>query len=78
MTQLDKLLQRIRSLDVNLRFEDLQKVLELYGYTMRSPKGGSSHYTFIKYGFQPITIPKHKPVKIIYVKAVKKAIESEE
>ena len=43
MSQFDKLLQRIRSLDKNLRFEELQKVLEHYGYTMSDPASGSSH-----------------------------------
>ena len=43
MSQFDKLLQRIRSLDKNMRFEELQKVLEHYGYTMYGgPAGGSS------------------------------------
>ena len=30
MSQFDKLLQRIRSLDKNLRFEELQKILERF------------------------------------------------
>ena len=42
MSQFDKLLQRIRSLDRNLRFDELQKVLEHYGYTMSGPAGGST------------------------------------
>lgn len=46
-----------------MRFEELRKVLESYGYTMNAPKGGSSHYTFRKPGKQPITIPRHEPIK---------------
>ena len=46
MSQFDKLLQRIRLLDKNLRFEELQKVLEHYGYTMSGPASGSSHKSF--------------------------------
>lgn len=38
---------------------------------------GSSHYTFRKPGCQKITIPKHEPIKRIYVEQVKKVIESE-
>ena len=34
---------------------------------MFSPRSGSSHYTFRKPGCQPITIPKHEPIKKVYV-----------
>ena len=57
MSQFDKLLQRIHSLDKNMRFDELKKVLEHYGYQMRGPAGGSSHKTFRKAGCNPITIP---------------------
>ena len=43
MSQFDKLLLRIRSLDRNMRFDELQKVLEHYGYIMSGPASGSSH-----------------------------------
>ena len=39
MSQFDKLLHRIRSLDRNMRFDELQNVLEYYGYTMNGPAG---------------------------------------
>ena len=45
---------------------------------MYSPKSGSSHYTFRKAGKSPITIPKHEPIKTVYVKMVKEIIESED
>lgn len=45
---------------------------------MAAPRGGSSHYTFRKPGCQPITIPKHKPIKKVYVQMVKEIVESEE
>ena len=57
MSKWDKLLERICNLSKNLRFDELRKVLESYGYEMNNPKGGSSHYTFRKQGCQPITIP---------------------
>jgi len=37
MSQIEKLLKRILSLDKNLRFDELRKVLESYGYTMTGP-----------------------------------------
>ncbi len=57
---------------------ELKKILENYGYAMHSPKSGSSHYTFRKAGKNPITIPKHEPIKAVYVKMVKEIIESED
>ena len=44
---------------------------------MFSPRSGSSHYTFRKPGCQPITIPKHKPIKKVYVEMVRNIVESE-
>lgn len=78
MSQIDKLLKRILSLDKNIRFDELRKVLESYGYTMTGPSGGSSHKTFRKPGCMPITIPRHEPIKKIYVEMVKEVIESED
>ena len=78
MSQFDKLLQQIRSPDENMRFEELQKVLEHYGYTMSGPASGSSHKTFRKKGKPIITIPQHNPIKRAYVEEVKAIVESEE
>lgn len=77
MSKWDKLLTRICTLSGDLRFNELCKVLESYGYEMKAPKSGSSHYTFRKSGCQPITIPKHEPVKKVYVEMVKQIVESE-
>lgn len=78
MSKWDKLLYRITTLSPDIRFDELRKVLEEYGYIMKVPKSGSSHYTFRKEGCHPITIPKHKVIKKIYVKMVKDIVESEE
>ena len=75
MSQFDKLLQRIKSLDKNMRFAELQKVLEHYGYAMSGPSSGSSHRSFRKKGKSTITIPQHNPVKRAYVEAVKAIVE---
>lgn len=77
MSKWDKLLKRICSLSKDVRFEELRKVLESYGYEMQAPRSGSSHYTFRKKGCQPITIPKHEPIKKVYVELVKHVVESE-
>lgn len=77
MSKWDKLLKKISSLSKNMRFAELQKILESYGYKIGQSKGGSSHYTFRKEGYTPITIPKHEPIKKVYVEMVKEVIESE-
>ena len=78
MSKWDKLIRKICSLSNDIILEDLQKVLEHYGYVMKQPKKGSSHYVFRKKGHCPITIPKHKPIKQVYVKKVRDIIENEE
>ena len=78
MSQVDKLLLHIRNLDKNMRFDELRKVLEHYGYTMSGPSSGSSHKTFRKPGKYPITIPQHEPIKRVYIEMVKEIVESEE
>ena len=77
MSKWDKLIVRICNLLKDLRFDELKKVLESYGYVMNTPRSGSSHYTFRKQGCQPITIPKHEPIKKIYVEMIRQIVESE-
>ena len=77
MSRWSKLLNKICSLSPDMRFDELRKVLESYGYVMNSPRKGSSHFTFRKPGCQPITIPKHEPIKTVYVEMVKTVVESE-
>ena len=77
MSKWDKLIARICNLSKDLRFTQLQRVLETYGYRMDAPRSGSSHYTFRKQGKSPITIPKHEPIKKIYVEMVRQIVESE-
>ena len=77
MSKWDKLITRICNLSNDLRFNELRKVLESYGYEMNTPRSGSSHYTFRKKGCMPITIPKHEPIKKVYVELVRQIVESE-
>ena len=77
MSKWDKLLMRISNLSKDIRFDELRKVMESYGYKMYAPRSGSSHYTFRKPGCQLITIPRHEPIKKVYVEMVKEIVESE-
>lgn len=77
MSQWDKLIQRILDLSKDLRFDELKKVLLDYGYEMKGPRKGSSHYTFRKKGCPVITIPKHDPIKRVYVEMVRDVVLNE-
>lgn len=74
MSKLEKLIQEILKLNKDLRFEELAKVLIRLGYTQYQPSKGSSHYIFRKNGCMPITIPKHKPLKRVYIELVRDII----
>ena len=78
MSQYEKLIERIKRLDKNLRFIEVKNVLEKMGYEMKGPSGGSSHMTFRKEGCPPITIPVHEPIKKIYISMIKEVLENEE
>lgn len=77
MSKWEKLLEKLYSLSKDMRFEELRKILEYYGYEMKAPRSGSSHYTFRKKGCNPITIPKHEPIKKVYVEMVRDIVEKE-
>ena len=71
MSQFEKLLERIKNNPKSVRFEELQKILEKYGFVGSQPQGCSSHYTFRRTDGKKVTIPRHSPyVKAIYVKLV--------
>ena len=50
MTKWEKLLHQILSMSNDVRFDELKKILESYGYKAQAPKSGSSHHTFRKEG----------------------------
>ena len=63
MPKWDKLIKRICNLSKDIRFNELRKVLESYGYEMKAPGRGGSHFTFRKNGCTPVTVPKDEPIK---------------
>ena len=76
MSQWDKLLARLKALDPDLRFEELEKILLRLGYIETQPKGGSSHHIFKKCRSK-IVIPKHKPILKVYIALVRDAVEED-
>ena len=77
MSGWDKLISRLYTLDRSLRFEELEKILIRLGYRESQPSGGSSHFVFRKSDRRTITIPKHNPIKPVYINIVKDAAERE-
>lgn len=75
MSQLEKLLERIKNNPKTVTFAELDKILLRIGYERRQPGRGSSHYTYRKAGKMPLTIPKKSPyVKEEYVRLVIEAL----
>lgn len=77
MSKWDKLLWKIFHLSNDLRFDEVKKVLEYFGFVMEGKKHGGSHRTFRKEGRGSITIPQKDPVNRCYVRYVKEAIQWE-
>ncbi len=77
MSKWDKLIKRISNETNDVRFDEVKRILEYYGYTMNYSGNGGSHCTFRKKGKNPITIPKRQQIKKIYILMVKKVVEEE-
>lgn len=76
MSKFDKLLDRLDAIPPDMRYGELDTILRHFGYTPTETHGGSSHITYRKDNTL-ITIPRHTPIKRIYIKKVKEAIERE-
>ena len=73
MSKKDKALDRIRNNPKNVRFEELQRILESLGFELRHRSG--SHAVFIL-GKYVLNIPYRRPfLKVVYVQVALAAIE---
>lgn len=73
MSQLDKIIERIRKRPPEADFDDVCKLLEAYGYRFDRERG--SHCYFVKPGEQPFTVPKkhgHKVKRVYLVEICKR------
>jgi hypothetical protein len=74
VTKRQKRLEQIRNNPKSVRFEDLNQVLIDFGFTRRQPRGGSSHYIYVRDKLR-LTIPINRPhLREIYVKNVLKIL----
>ena len=71
--KIDKIIQKMLQQPNGIRFLELAKVLEYYGYKMKS-KTGTSHRQFINNIGDVITIKEENPLKAVYVKDALKRI----
>ena len=74
MPDIDKLIEKMKRKPNGIRFQELKRVLEYYGYKMKS-NSGTSHRNFINSEGKVITIKKENPLKAVYVKDALKRIE---
>ncbi len=74
MSNIDKLILKMKRQPNGIRFQELAKVLEFYGYTLKT-KTGTSHRQFINQDGNVITIKEENPLKAVYVKDVLKRIK---
>ena len=76
--RLVKLAGRILGHPKDVDFDDLHRLLEGFGFSCKSPGGGSSHFVFRKPGSMPISVPKNRPVNTVYVKQIIRLLDLED
>lgn len=78
MSHLEKLVAKFLREPPEVRFEEVVTLLEAFNYRQHSGKG--SHFTFVKLGARPITVPteKGRRVKRVYVQRINELLELEE
>lgn len=74
MSNIDKLILKMKRQPNGIRFQELSKVLEFYGYKMKDKKRTSHRHFFDKDGNE-VTIKEDNPLKAVYVKDVLKRIK---
>jgi len=69
LARIEKIIEKMKNRPKGIRFEELVKVLNHYGYILVRVKG--SHHHFRNDKGDVITIPNHgNPIKAVYVKDV--------
>lgn len=77
MTKREKRVKKLFQNPKTVSFKELGRVLKDFGFKMRQPGSGSSHYVYTKGKIQ-ISVPFRRPfVKEVYVKRVIELIGAE-
>jgi len=75
MSQAEKTLDKMRANPRDWRIDDLEAVATRHGLTIRKPRG--SHVIFQKPGtVLEVSIPVHRPIKPVYVRALIELIDA--
>lgn len=74
MSDVQKLIQKMKRQPNGMRFQEIAKVLEYNGYILKKKKSGTSHRNFINEEGDVITIKEENPLKAVYVKDVLRRI----
>jgi predicted RNA binding protein YcfA (HicA-like mRNA interferase family) len=72
MAGVEKLIKKMRNRPNGISFDEIAKVLEESGYILVRVRGSHCHFRNQKGDL--ITIPKHNPIKAVYVKEVLRRI----
>lgn len=77
MSDLEKLLERVKQNPKAVRFNELDNILRKAGFIRSQPGGGSSHYIYRK-GRQKLVVPYRRPYILqAYVARAIKLLEEE-
>ena len=68
MSQIEKLINKMKDNPNGIRPEEAQRVLNAFGYRLDRQKG--SHMHFINDDGDVVTIPERTPLKAVYVKDI--------
>jgi len=66
MSSAEKTIQKMRNNPRDWRIDDLKRVADRVGIDYRQP--GTSHATFSRPDFDPLSVPADKPIKPVYVR----------
>lgn len=76
LSKREKLIEKMRNNPKDIPFEELDALLKYYGCQSRQPKSGSSHYFYTHpVASEPLSIPKARPIKAIYIKRALQMID---
>jgi hypothetical protein len=77
--KLCKIVKKILQNKKNVRFNDIDKLLKEFNYTVNQSNAGTSHYVYRKKEHNPITIPYKRPfIKECYIKEIIDILNLEE
>lgn len=68
MSQIEKLINKMKDKPNGIRPEEAQRVLNAFGYRLDRQRG--SHMHFINDDGDVVTIPERTPLKAVYVKDI--------